>query len=446
MPARTPRDFVPRLDALAAIAGLCFLSTVYGGISMLYSLPPSRLLRRTHQVARDLVKSGGQPRDALAESPWQPATHRGTGVTRCDSARAFHGYTLYTSGHAQNACLVGLDGRTVHEWSLPDDSEPGAVAGPSGTDPRAAWYDAHLFPNGDLLAVVEREGALPRGRGIVKLDRGSRLLWRYGDGAHHSVSVGDDGRVYGLAHEVCTKPKEGFGLTYPCVEDFVVVLTAGGERKKRVSLLDAFAKSRLKPLVEQAPRGDGGEYLRCNGVQVVTGRIARLAPFAREGQVFVSMGLFSAVVLLDLETDSIVRVLVGPWSEQRDPEFVENGNLLMIDGRGDLESGGGSRVLELDLVNLGVLWSYRGQPGDLLRGIGRSAQQRLPNGNTLISESDAGRLIEVTAEGEVVWEYVNPVRGGRDEKLIAVVCAGSRISADSLDADFRAHLSSVNPG
>jgi hypothetical protein len=40
-----------------------------------------------------------------------------------------------------------------------------------------------------------------------------------------------------------------------------------------------------------------------------------------------------------------------------------------------------------------------------------SGAERLPNGNTLICEGTRGRFIEVTREGEVVWEYINPVAG-----------------------------------
>jgi len=38
-----------------------------------------------------------------------------------------------------------------------------------------------------------------------------------------------------------------------------------------------------------------------------------------------------------------------------------------------------------------------------------SGAQRLPNGNTLICSGVWGHLFEVTTEGEVVWEYINPV-------------------------------------
>ena len=34
--------------------------------------------------------------------------------------------------------------------------------------------------------------------------------------------------------------------------------------------------------------------------------------------------------------------------------------------------------------------------------------QRLPNGNTLICSDTEGHLFEVTAKGELAWEYINP--------------------------------------
>jgi hypothetical protein len=39
------------------------------------------------------------------------------------------------------------------------------------------------------------------------------------------------------------------------------------------------------------------------------------------------------------------------------------------------------------------------------------AAQRLPNGNTLITEGADGRVFEVTTGGDIVWEYVSPYFG-----------------------------------
>ena len=55
------------------------------------------------------------------------------------------------------------------------------------------------------------------------------------------------------------------------------------------------------------------------------------------------------------------------------------------------------------------VWIYAAEPpGDFFAGF-TSGAQRLPNGNTFITDGPHGRLFEVTPEGRTVWEYVNPV-------------------------------------
>lgn len=41
-----------------------------------------------------------------------------------------------------------------------------------------------------------------------------------------------------------------------------------------------------------------------------------------------------------------------------------------------------------------------------------SGAQRLPNGNTLITEGASGMLLEVTRDHQLVWEYISPYWGG----------------------------------
>ena len=67
-------------------------------------------------------------------------------------------------------------------------------------------------------------------------------------------------------------------------------------------------------------------------------------------------------------------------------------------------------MLEIDPVTLELVWSYVA-PGQFYSS-NISSAQRLPNGNTLITEGAPGRLFEVTAEGSVVWEYMSPFFSG----------------------------------
>jgi hypothetical protein len=85
-----------------------------------------------------------------------------------------------------------------------------------------------------------------------------------------------------------------------------------------------------------------------------------------------------------------------------------------------------SRVLEINPVKKEIVWEYK-QPrlSEDLNGDGKilgneklffsnlmSGCQRLPNGNTLITEADTGRIFEVTRSGEVVWEFAAPWTAG----------------------------------
>jgi hypothetical protein len=71
-----------------------------------------------------------------------------------------------------------------------------------------------------------------------------------------------------------------------------------------------------------------------------------------------------------------------------------------------------SRVLGIDPISLEIIWQYPapapGPGGNRLYSGFVSSAQRLPNGNTLITEGNGGRIIEVTPRHEIAWEYVSP--------------------------------------
>jgi len=93
-------------------------------------------------------------------------------------------------------------------------------------------------------------------------------------------------------------------------------------------------------------------------------------------------------------------------------------------------------MIEFDPVTMAIVWEYAGTPETPFGSAIRGDQQRLANGNTLITESDTGRILEVTAEGDVVWEFRNPARGGKGGNRVAIVNHAQRIAAAQLDPGF----------
>ena len=370
---------------------------------------------------------------------WQPARTEARGVTIHDPSRAHGGYTLYASGHAQKALLTSMTGDVLHEWHLPF-----SVVWDDTADVKEPRPDSHiyydkvvLYPNGDLLAIYVAAGDTPWGYGLVKMDKDSKLIWKYLQRVHHDVDVASDGSIYTLTHEFRdTIIRPWRHLAPPRVDDFVVVLSPDGEERKKVSVIDAFVASPYALMVNTVAWYSQGDFTHTNSVKAVDEQAAENLSGVPGHQVLLSMRELGAIGLLDLDEEVFTWALRGPWLGQHDPDLLPNGNMLLFDNFGHFGEGGISRVIEFNPKTFEFVWSYTGDEDRPFYSPLRSSQERLPNGNTLITESDGGRLFEVTPDGEIVWEYINPVRGGEAEELIPIVTWGQRIDPAWLDPGF----------
>jgi hypothetical protein len=338
----------------------------------------------------------------------QPATaHHGIMVH--DAARAAQGLNFFTSGHFAGAVLMDMEGRVLHEWrydfldAWPDKTESTEIDGSE------YWRWAWLFENGDVLAIFD-------GLGLIKVDRNSNLIWKSFGAEHHDLEVTDDGHIYVLtrkAHMV-----ERVNPRMPILEDFVVVLDADGNLLKEVSVLEAFERSRFASAPAARGYSPRGDIYHTNAVVVLDGRLADRVPAFREGNVLLSMRTLSMLAVLDMDAEEIVWVAADLWLAQHDPQVLDNGNVLVFDNKGDR---GESRVVEFDPATREVVWTYKGDRANPFFTQMCGASHRLDNGNTLATESDYGRAFEVTPEGEIVWEFINPHRAGKSDNLIATL-------------------------
>jgi hypothetical protein len=104
------------------------------------------------------------------------------------------------------------------------------------------------------------------------------------------------------------------------------------------------------------------------------------------------------------------------------------GNILVFDNGGESGYGGPkdyprytrqfSRVIELNPVSYDIVWNYGAESGkEQFFSHFISGMQRLPNGNTMVTDGANGRLFEVTAGKEIVWEFHSPEIGSFGNKV-----------------------------
>jgi hypothetical protein len=288
------------------------------------------------------------------------------------------------------------------------------------------FFACHLYDNGDLLVVWHGFRHAVYGWGLVKLDRSSKVLWKYAGNVHHDIDVGEDGTIYAIQHKlVDTLPKGLEFIPAPCLVDSLVMLSPEGKPlREPIPLLEAFRDSPYAPLLSSLGRAEpqdgakGGvtrtrfdeaaqrqDALHTNFVKVLSRKLAPKFPQFKAGQVLISLRSLNTLAVLNPDTRKVVWAARGPWQAQHDPQFLDNGHILLFDNRG---LGKHSRVLEYDPQTQAFPWSYAGENRGRFYTSERGMCQRLPNGNTLIMISEKGELLEVTPGKEVVWSRSIP--------------------------------------
>jgi len=401
----------------ASVFGLAFLA---GALSVLAGLFPGPELARAYSGGRAIYDKLLTRHDVYLSDLWQDERRADQGVTRYDFARAQDGVTLYTSGHAPAAALIDMHGALLHEWRKPFSAvwnplAPEAWPKTPQPDEFVYFRKALAYPNGDLIAVYEAAGDTPYGYGVVKLDKDSNVLWTYLGAAHHDIDIGPDDRIYVLTQEIVQDPPRFGNLATPRLEDFLVVLGPDGRERRKLRLAHVLDKSRWRHLLHTVSSYAVADPLHANTIKVIRGREAVRFPYATAGQVLLSFRELGAIAVIDLDSESVVWAARGPWIGQHDPDLLASGNILLFDNYGHFSDEEGiSRVIEFDPKTMQIVWQYAGTPDEPFSSEIRSWQQRLANGNTLIAESNGGRIFEVTRGGEIVWEFMNPVRRQSD--------------------------------
>ncbi len=301
-------------------------------------------------------------------------------VTRYDPLSAVNGFTLINPFGTGDAWLLDMRGRFVHHWKIPSCS-------------------CELLPDGHLLGIS--------GENLVELDWDGNKVWSYEDknASTHFCRLANGNTLF-LRHapvpvSIAAKVEGGI----PGTE---------GERM----LVDA--------LIEVSPEGKevwqwlGYEHLDpeidaicaiCYRDEWTDGASCGEMP---DGNILVCLSRTHTIYIIEKKTGNIKWRWsgAGELAHPRSTTMLENGNILVFDS-GFHSYGvmpvGYSRVLELDPKENKIVWEYRGHFATFFYSTFMGFCQRLPGGNTLVTESQTGRVFEITYDSkEIVWEFINP--------------------------------------
>ena len=320
-----------------------------------------------------------------------------SGVTAYDKRRACPGYVLYCPSFYEGVVqMMDLSGEVVHRWEMP------------------YWprHWGHLIDNGNLFylgRLSDEDHSFPGwrheiGGALIEVDWDGNTVWEHQDRSQHHDGRRTDsgGAIYLTVETVPPEIARQLKVVLPVDDpaemwaDLIVEVDHTGRRIwewHAYEHLD-FDKHVLPPNVVRY------EWTHANTIVPLP-----------EQKVLVSFRHISTIAIVDkLTGDLSWSIGHETVSGQHDASMLSDGHILVFDNglyRSDTFQTY-SRVLEIHPNSNKIVWQYQAPDRNSFYSPIVSGAQRLPNGNTLILEGRWGRLFQVTPDGEVVWEYINP--------------------------------------
>ena len=368
-----------------------------------------------------------------------------TGTTLYDPQRAYNSYVLY-DGRDGRSYLIDMNGNVVNRWdytgfpcemidpAINNDAKGHIVCQKEAEvyscetllvvdwDSNIVWewgaeapggkacqnHDLAPLPDGNILMVAFKDSDLPEmadipvtsDQAIYEVNRAGEIVWEW-ISSRHVEELGFSGTKRDLLFSKRSRPRSSIFV----INDMQPLgpnkwYDAGDERFHPDNIMIDSREGSFMAIIEKA-----------------SGKIVwRMGPEYPASYDY-SKVKFSGKV--PRPVDSI--------SGQHDAHMIPRGlpgegNIMVFDNQGAagmppiyLNMFPGSRVLEIDPVSHEIVWQYdasrTGRPFWTFFSSFISSARRLPNGNTLICEGMHGRLFQVTPEGQIVWEYINPIFG-----------------------------------
>jgi hypothetical protein len=420
------RPVARRIPLIVFILSCAFLSFLYGVAVGTYRLPPFYTLRR----AFNTIESWGV--HTRRTHHLYPVVHDEVGAHTAEGAQ-IDGVTLLTSywDGRPGIRLIDAAGQVLHSWtpnaaeiwpeSPYDDLDRG-----NRNNADNYVHGSCLLPNGDVVFSIEYMG-------LARLDARGELVWRVSWRTHHSVTPTDDGGFWVCAlrwvEEDDTERRKLFpGLRPPFAEDFVLRISADGKVEKQFSVLEALYEGGHASLIWKSGRRGREDRLHVNDVEALPAALAESYPTLDAGDLVVSMRDINAIATLDGQTGRIKWIRTDGLNMQHDPDFIGDGWIRVFNNNPDGAGGrvlGGSEIIDIRPDTGQVHRAYPVGDAEPFFTAEAGKAQTLHNGDIMITESRAGRVMQVDAEGRLRWRWIQSPWPD-EPTLISEVLEGTR--------------------
>lgn len=441
-----------RLFWICLLLAIVCLSVIYGIFAQIKKWPPAPQIRVMYQtlfIEQSLTRS-------VYHKHLQPSRGQGDGVVINKNPEREDAVLLMGFFDGENqARLIKRDGSIIRKWSLNYfEHYPDTQSRPCADLETPLWTDVHgalLTPKGELVFSYEYCGA-------AKLDQCSNLLWALDEKAHHSMVASEKGGYLTLgrnewtAAEVADRfPPYFSAATYERIwEDEVLKLDEQGQIIERISIPDMIIKNGLTALMTtngQDFKTKGvkkNELLHANKIDELSSEFAEKFPLFDSGDWVISMRGLNLVIVVDPATQTVKWHQTGPWIRQHDPEFRPDGKISIFNNNAYLTSYTNHETTRLDApldTNIMVIDPvtreteivFGSKPGQEMLSVIRGQHELLDDGGILITEFDAGRVLEVDGTGDVTWEYVNKY----DDEFVGEVTNAKLYPLSYFEADWK---------
>jgi hypothetical protein len=369
------------------------------------------------------------------------SAYRATGLTHYDKGPAYEGYTLITPQGGDSTLLLNMDGKIVHVWRF-TDIIPGygrllengnlllrAVERSLWDEETLCWIEGDDKGHGtaasgssDINVRVRELGA--NASVIREVDWQGETVWEYQNPRiHHDFVRLPNGNS--VLAEWMDMPREledrvegglkGPADAPPMLGDEIFEIDLQGKEIWRVKLWELHdpVKDPICPLEHRV------EWSHLNSLDV-----------NEKGDIAFSCRNNSRVGIIDGTSRKLVWSYGQPEIfHQHNATWLPNGNIQIFDNGMHRHGMPRSRVIEVNPATGEVVWEYKGTPEIQFFSSHISGAERLPGGNVLVCEGAPGRIFEVTQQGSVVWEWINPVvgyvRGGQSSAIFRAHRYGS---------------------